>query len=77
MSFRLVPLQGSELKQDHVQPGDDDVPLFSLLPALVSQASLPLVVLASVALSWFGEDQRGPVEDVVVLVIPVVLLRAC
>lgn len=70
MSSRLVPLQGSELEQDPVQPGDDHVPVSSLLPALLSQASLLLVVLAFVALSWFGGDQRGPVRAVVVLVMP-------
>lgn len=67
MSPRAVPLQGSELKQDPVQPGGDDAPISSLL---LSQASLLFVVLASVALSWFGGDQRGPVRAVVVLVMP-------
>lgn len=63
-------MQGSELKLDHVQPGDGDVPISGLLPALLSQASPLLVVLASVALSLFWGDQSGPVRAVLVLVMP-------
>lgn len=48
------PVQGSELEQAPVQPGDDEVPISSLLPVLLSPASLLFVVLASVDLSWFG-----------------------
>lgn len=54
MSSRSVPLQGSELEQAPVEPGDDEVIISSLLPVLLSQASLLFVVPASVALSWFG-----------------------